>query len=437
MKHRQGFETRALHAGYRGDSATGSCGVPIYRTAAYHFRDTEEAARRFNLEEPGNIYTRITNPTQEIMEKRLADLEGGTGAVALASGTNAVFYAIINLCRAGDEILASRSLYGGTYTLFHDILPDFGITVRFFDPAEPSDLKDLFTERTKGIFTETIGNPTLDVADLEKLADTAHSRHVPLLVDNTFATPYLCRPIEHGADIVIHSLTKWINGHGTGIGGIVVDAGRFDWFAGDFPSLTEPDPSYHGIRYADPANGPAPFALRLRLVPLRNMGGCMAPDNAWLTLQGVETLALRMERHCENGARVAAFLKEQRGVEWVRYPGLPDDPAYPVAARYFGSPDGSFSGFGGMVVFGIKGGLRAGSAFINNLSLFSHLANVGDAKSLAIHPASTTHAQLDSGALEKSGISDNLIRLSIGIESYRDIEHDLSRGLAAAGGRED
>lgn len=439
MKKKQGFETLSLHAGFSGDSTTGSRAVPVHRTAAYLFKDTGHAARLFNLEEPGNIYTRLGNPTQEVLEQRMAALEGGAAAVALASGTNAIYYAVINLCAQGDEIAASRSLYGGTYTMFHDILPSFGITTRFFDLDDPAGLEGAFTDRTKAVFVETLGNPTLDVADLSRLAGIAHAHGVPLMVDNTFATPYLCRPIEHGADIVIHSLTKWIGGHGTGIGGVVVDAGKFDWTGGKFPLLTEPDPSYHGLRYAldlGPMN-PIGYAMRLRLVPLRNLGGCLSPDNAWLFLQGLETLSLRMERHSENALRVAEYLDNHADVAWVRYPGLPSDPSHETARRILGSPDGTFTGFGGMVVFGIQGGKEAGSRFINALTVFSHLANVGDAKSLAIHPASTTHSQLDESALEAAGVGGDLIRLSVGIESIGDLLEDLKSALSRAAGKEE
>ena len=428
------FETIAIHGGFSGDVSTGSRAVPVHRTAAYLFRDTEHAARLFNLEEAGNIYTRLGNPTQSVLEERMAALEGGAAAVALASGTNAIFYAVINICAQGDEIAASKNLYGGTYTMFNDILPSYGIKTKFFDLNNENSLQDAITDKTKLVFTETIGNPGLDVADLSSLAVSAHSAGLPLLVDNTFATPYLCRPIEHGADIVIHSLTKWIGGHGTGIGGIVIDSGKFDWRSGKFPLMTEPDSSYHGLRYALDLGdmNSIGYAMRLRLVPLRNLGGCISPDNVWMFLQGLETLALRMERHSENALKAAEFLQSHSGVSWVRYPGLENDASNPLARRVLGSPGGSFTGFGGMLVFGIKGGSAAGSVFINSLKLFSHLANVGDAKSLAVHPASTTHAQLDSSALKDAGVGEDLIRLSIGIESIDDIITDLKQALEAA-----
>jgi len=429
-----GFETLSIHAGFGGDPESGSRAVPVHRTAAYLFKNTEQAAKLFNLEEAGNIYTRLGNPTQNILEERMTALEGGAAAVALASGTNAIFYAVINICAQGDEIAASKNLYGGTYTMFNDILPSYGIKTRFFDLNDKTSLAKAVTEKTKLVFTETIGNPALDVADLALLADTAHSSGLPLMVDNTFATPFLCRPIEHGADIVVHSLTKWIGGHGTGIGGIVIDSGRFDWTGGKFPLMNEPDPSYHGLRYALDLGemNPIGYAMRLRLVPLRNLGGCISPDNVWLFLQGLETLALRMERHSENALRAAEYLSEHSDVAWIRYPGLKGDPSEPLAKKYLGSPDGRNSGCGGMVVFGIKGGKKAGSRFINSLKLFSHLANVGDAKSLAIHPASTTHAQLTPDALSEAGVGEDLIRLSVGIESIDDILSDLKQALDAA-----
>lgn len=430
MKKNNKFETIAIHGGFEGDPSTGSRAVPVHRTSAYLFRDTEHAANLFNLQEAGNIYTRLGNPTQGILEERAAALEGGMAAVAVASGTNAVFYAIINICAQGDEVAASKNLYGGSYTMLNDILPSYGIKTRFFDLNDEESLASAITDKTKLVYTETIGNPGLDVADLQSLADSAHAAGIPLVVDNTFATPYLCRPIEHGADIVVHSLTKWIGGHGTGIGGIVVDSGKFDWTGGKFPLMTEPDLSYHGLRYALDLGdmNPVGFAVRLRLVPLRNLGGCISPDNAWMFLQGLETLALRMERHSENAKKAAEYLQAHPGVAWVRYPGLKGDPSEKLADKYLGTPSGA-DAKGGMIVFGIKGGREAGSRFINSLKLFSHLANVGDAKSLAIHPASTTHSQLDADALEDAGVGEDLIRLSIGIESIDDIIADLEQAL--------
>ena len=423
------FETLCLHAGHRPDPATKSRAVPVYRTSAYAFRDTKHAADLFSLKEPGNIYSRIMNPTCDVLEQRVAALEGGGAALALASGTSAIFYSIINLCRSGDEVVAAHNLYGGTYTQFDSILPRFGIRTRFVDPREPENFDRAITPKTRLLYCETIGNPGLDVADLQEISAIAHARHLPLIVDSTFTTPYLLRPLEHGADIVVHSLTKWLGGHGAGIGGIVVDSGRFDWAAGDFPLLTEPDPAYHGIRYAHDLGdlNPLAFIMRMRLVPLRNLGACLSPDNAWIFLQGIETLPLRMERHSENARAVALHLKDHPRVEWVRYPGLEDDPTYPVARRYL------TQGFGGMVIFGIRGGMEAGAAFIDHLRLFSHLANVGDAKSLAIQPAGTTHSQLSEEQRRTAGITPELIRLSIGLEHIDDILEDIDQALKNSG----
>jgi O-acetylhomoserine (thiol)-lyase len=429
QEKRMKLETLCLHAGQEAEPTTRSRAVPVYRTSSYLFDSTEHAANLFALKEMGNIYTRIMNPTQAVLEKRVAALEGGAAALALASGTSAIFYSIINICRAGDEIVSATNLYGGTYTMFNNILPQFGVTVRFVDPRDPENFAGALTPRTKLLFCETIGNPGLDVADLEAIASIAHAEGVPLIVDSTFTTPYLLRPLEHGADIVVHSLTKWLGGHGTGIGGIVVDSGKFDWTTGKFPLLSEPDASYHGIRYALDLGESAPVAyiLRMRLVPLRNLGACISPDNAWVFLQGIETLPLRMERHSENALAVARHLREHRLVEWVRYPGLEDDPAHAVAGRYLRR------GFGAMVVFGIRGGRRAGAKFIDSLELFSHLANVGDAKSLAIHPATTTHSQLDEQQQLEGGITPELVRLSIGLEHIDDILADVDQALERSG----
>ncbi|WP_321532324.1 O-acetylhomoserine aminocarboxypropyltransferase/cysteine synthase family protein [uncultured Desulfuromonas sp.] len=419
------IETQVLHAGYQPDPTTGSRAVPVYRTSSYQFRDTEHAANLFALKELGNIYTRLMNPTTDVLEQRVAALEGGAGALALASGTSAIFYSIINLAQAGDEIVASSHLYGGSYTQFNDILPQLGIKVVFVDPADPHNFAEAITDKTKAVFTEVIGNPKLDVADIEALATIAHDHGLPLIVDSTFATPYLLRPIDHGADIVIHSLTKWLGGHGAGIGGIVVDAGRFDWTTGKHPLLSEPDPSYHGIRYATDLGelNPLAYILRMRLVPLRNLGACISPDNSWFFLQGIETLPLRMERHSENALKVARFLRDHPQVDWVSYPGLENDPSYAKAQKYLKK------GCGAMVVFGIKGGEAAGCRFIEQLHLFSHLANVGDARSLAIHPTSTTHAQLTTEQQAAGGITPELIRLSIGVEHIEDILADLEQAL--------
>lgn len=419
------IETLALHAGYTPGS-TGSCAVPVYRTSAYVFRDTEHAANLFGLKELGNIYSRLMNPTNDVLEQRVAALEGGAGALALASGTAAIFYSIINLAQAGDEIVSSSNLYGGTYTQFNNILPQLGIRVKFVDPSDPQNFAKAITAKTKALYTETIGNPSLDVADIEAIAKIAHAHGLPLIVDSTFTTPHLLRPIEHGADIVVHSLTKWLGGHGNGIGGIVVDSGKFNWASGKHPLLSEPDESYHGIRYAiDLPEGLRPLAyiLRMRLVPLRNLGACLSPDNAWQFLQGIETLALRMERHSENALAVAKFLEKQAEVEWVRYPGLERHPSYKIAKKLFKN------GFGATVVFEVKGGEAAGKKFIEKLQIFSHLANVGDAKSLAIHPATTTHSQLTVKQQAEGGITPGLVRLSVGLEHIDDILSDLKQAL--------
>jgi len=428
MKDNFKFETLALHAGQKPDPATLSRGVALYRTSSYVFKNTEHAANLFALKELGNIYTRLGNPTQEILENRVAALEGGAAALALASGTSAIFYSIINICRTGDEVVSGSNLYGGTYTMFNDILPQFGITVKFVDARDPRNFEKAISSKTKAVYIETIGNPVLDFADITAVAKIAHKENLPLIVDSTFTTPYLLRPFEHGADIVVHSLTKWLGGHGAGIGGIVVDSGKFNWKDKKFTLYNEPDNSYHGIRYAHDLGdlNPLAFILRMRLVPLRNLGACISPDNAWIFLQGIETLPLRMERHCENALAVARFLKDNPKVEWVRYPGLPDDPAYKTASNYLKK------GFGGMVVFGIKGGRKAGEAFINNLKLFSHLANVGDAKSLALHPASTSHSQLNEEQQRASGLTPELVRLSIGIEHIDDIVADITQALTRA-----
>ena len=386
----QKLNTQCLHAGQIPDPTTQARAVPIYRTSSYTFNDTEHAANLFALKELGNVYTRLMNPTQDVLEQRVAAMEGGIGALALASGTSGIFYSIINICQAGDEIVSAHNLYGGTFTMFNNILPQFGINVRFVDISDPDAINKAITSNTKLVYCETIGNPALEVTDLEMVAAIAHKHDIPLIVDSTFTTPYLLRPIEHGADIVVHSLTKWLGGHGTGIGGIVVDSGTFDWSTGKFPLMSEPDPSYHGLRYAHDLGDLSPLAyiLRMRLVPLRNLGACISPDNAWMFLQGIETLPLRMKQHSENALQVAKYLKTHPAVEWVRYPGLTGDPNQAIARQYLRK------GAGAMVVFGIKGGSAAGRACIESLELFSHLANVGDAKSLAIHPASTTHSQL-------------------------------------------
>jgi len=422
------FETIALHGGQTIDQDTLSRAVPVYRTSSYVFKTAEHAANLFALKELGNIYTRIGNPTQDVLEQRVAQLEGGAAALALASGTSAIFYAIINVCSQGDEIIAANNLYGGTYTQFGSILPQLGIKVHFVDPEDPQNFARAITDKTRAIFCETIGNPTLNVVDFEAISKIAKANELPLIVDSTFTPPCLLRPIEHGADIVIHSLTKWMGGHGTGIGGIVIDAGRFDWTNPKFSLYNEPDDSYHGLRYAHDLGdfNPVAFALRMRLVPLRNLGASITPDNCWMFLQGIETLGLRMERHCSNTKQVADYLKDHGAVDWVYYPGHQGSPGHENAIRYLKN------GFGGMVTFGIKGGLEAGQKFIEALKLVSHLANVGDAKSLAIHPASTTHSQLSPEQLAESGISESMVRLSIGIEHIDDIKADIEQALQKA-----
>ncbi|MBT9313477.1 O-acetylhomoserine aminocarboxypropyltransferase/cysteine synthase family protein [Leptothoe kymatousa] len=425
MSAKHGLGTQCLHAGQEPDPTTLSRAVPVYRTSSYVFKDAEHAANLFGLKELGNIYTRLMNPTHDVLEKRVAALEGGVAALALASGTSAIFYSIINICQAGDEIVSANTLYGGTYTMFKNILPTLGIKVNLVDPRNPENFRAAINDKCKLVYCETVSNPGLEVSDLEAISAIAHEHGLPLVVDSTFTTPYLIRPLEHGADIVVHSLTKWLGGHGTGIGGIMVDSGKFDWTSGKFPLMSDPDASYHGLRFAHDLGPLAPLAytLRMRLVPLRNLGACIAPDNAWMFLQGIETLHLRMQRHCENAMAVAEFLAQHPKVAWVRYPGLETDKAHEIAKRYLKH------GFGAMVVFGISGGADAGKDFIGKLGLFSHLANVGDAKSLAIHPASTTHSQLSEQDLASAGIAPELIRLAIGIEDADDIIDDLKQAL--------
>ncbi len=422
------IETLALHGGRITDQTTFSHAAPVHRTSAYMFRDTEHAANLFALKELGNIYTRIGNPTQDILEQRVAQMEGGAAALALGSGTSAIFYTMINICAQGDEIVAANNLYGGTYIQFDSILPQLGIKVHFVDPTDPENFRKAINTKTRAVFCETIGNPALNVADLEAIADIAHDNNLPLIVDSTFTPPCMLRPIDHGADIVIHSLTKWMGGHGTGIGGIVIDAAKFDWTDPKFTLYNEPDSSYHGLRYAHDLGdlNPVAFILRMRLVPLRNLGACISPDNCWIFLQGIETLTLRMERHCANASEIADFLSNHELVDWVYYPGLAGSPGSDQAAKYLKN------GFGGMVTFGIKGGLAAGQKFIDGLKLLSHVANVGDAKSLAIHPASTTHSQLSPEQLQESGIQESMVRLSIGIEHIDDIREDIDQALRQA-----
>jgi len=423
------LETLAIHAGYSPDPTTKAVAVPIYQTTSYAFDDTQHGADLFDLKVPGNIYTRIMNPTNDVLEKRVAALEGGVGALAVASGMAAIAYAIQTLVEVGDNIVSVAKLYGGTYNLFAHTLPRQGIEVRFAPHDDIAALEALIDDRTKAVFCESIGNPAGNIIDLSALADAAHRHGVPLIVDNTVASPVLCRPFEHGADIVVHSLTKYMGGHGTSIGGIVVDSGKFPWaqHKDRFPLLNTPDPSYHGVTYTE-AFGAAAFIGRCRVVPLRNMGAALSPFNAFLILQGLETLALRMERHCENALKVAEFLKGHEQVAWVKYAGLPDHPEHALAQRYMGGRPAS------ILSFGIRGGLEAGARFIDALKLVVRLVNIGDAKSLACHPASTTHRQLNAEELEKAGVPQDMIRLSIGIEHIDDILADLIQALEAAKG---
>ncbi len=423
------LETQCLHAGTAPDPSTNSRAMAIHRTSSYVFNDTEHAANLFGLRELGNIYTRLMNPTQDALEQRVAALEGGAAGLALASGTAAIFNSINNICKAGDEIVSADNLYGGTFTMFNDILPQFGVKTTFVDPNVPDNFAGAITPNTKAIFCETLSNPASDIADIEAISDVAHSHGIPLIVDATFTTPVLQRSIEFGADIVINSLTKWMGGHGTGIGGIVVDAGKFNWQSEKFPLMVEPESSYHGVRWAYDLPEmllPVAYLIRMRVIPLRNLGACISPDNAWMFAQGIETLPLRMQKHCENAKGVANYLNSHSQVEWVRYPGLEGDPSHTLNEKYLNGMGGS------MVVFGIKGGLEAGQKFIEGLELFSHLANVGDAKSLAIHPATTTHSQLTADQQSDAGISPGLVRLSIGIEHVDDIIEDIDKGLSAA-----
>lgn len=419
------FNTVAVHGGQEPDPATGSRAVPIYQTTSYNFRDADHAANLFGLKESGNIYTRLMNPTTDVLEKRVAALEGGVGALAFASGHAAISAAILNIAQAGDEIVSSSTLYGGTYNMFAYTLPRLGIKVTFVDPSDPENFAKAITPKTKALYAETIGNPKIDVLDIEKVAAIAHSNGIPLLLDSTFTTPYLCRPIDFGADVVIHSATKFIGGHGTSMGGIVVDSGKFNWANGKFPLLSEPDPSYHDLSYTA-ALGSLAYIIRLRVQVLRDLGACISPFNSFSLLQGLETLHLRMERHSQNAQKVAEYLQQHESVSWVSYPGLASHPDHQLAQKYL--PKGA----GAMMTFGIKGGLAAGKTFINSLKLFSLLANVGDSKSLVIHPASTTHSQLSSEQLAAAGVSDDMVRLSIGIEDVEDIIADLAQAFAAS-----
>jgi O-acetylhomoserine (thiol)-lyase len=424
----QHFATLAVHAGQTVDPTSHSRAVPIYQTTSYLFDDADHAARLFALEEFGNIYSRIGNPTVDVLEQRVAALEGGVAGLALASGQAAETLAILTLARAGDEIVSTTSLYGGTYNLYHHTLPRLGITVKFADAADYDGLRRLITPRTRALYSESIGNPKLDVLDIEKLADIAHESGLPLIIDNTSASPALCRPIAFGADLVVNSATKFLGGHGNSIGGVLVDAGRFDWVeSGRFRDLTEPDPSYHGIRFADKF-GPLAFIIKARVQGLRDTGACMSPFNAFLILQGIETLHLRMQRHSENALAVAKHLQKHAQVEWLNYPGLETSPFFRLARKYL--PDGG----GSLLTFGIRGGHAAGKRFINSVKLFSLLANIGDTKSLVIHPASTTHQQLTVEEQRATGVTPDLVRLSVGIEDVRDLVADLDQAFAVEQG---
>jgi O-acetylhomoserine (thiol)-lyase len=421
-----GFDTLALHAGQEVDSATTARAVPIYQSTSYVFQDTDHAANLFSLAEQGNIYTRIMNPTTDVFEKRVAALEGGVGALATASGQSAETLAILNIAGAGDEIVSSAALYGGTYNLFHYTLPKIGINVKFVEGNDPEAFRTAITDKTKAVYSETVGNPQLDTLDIEGISAAAHEAGVPLIVDNTLPSPYLVTPLAHGADVVVHSATKFIGGHGTTIGGVIVDGGRFPWDNGRFPGFTEPDPSYHGLEFY-PTLGELSFILKARVQMLRDYGPAISPFNSFLLLQGLETLPLRMERHSQNAQAVAEFLSGHPRVNWVNYPGLSDHPTHDVATKYH--RDGLY---GAILGFGIDGGLEAGKKFIDRLELHSLLANVGDAKSLVIHPASTTHSQLSADEQKSTGVTDDYVRLSVGLESIDDILYDLDQALNGA-----
>jgi len=428
------FNTLCLHAGWEDrDPTTTARAVPIYRSSPFRFNSTQHAADLFSLKELGNIYSRLGNPTNDILEKRFSMLQGGhpLAGLCVSSGTNAVFYGIINICQAGDNFVSSKNLYGGSYTMFNDILPTMGITCRFVDVNNPAEIEAAIDDKTRCVYTETCSNPRLQVADLDAVVAVAHAAGLPVVVDDTFSTPWMQRPFDHGADIIVHSLTKWTGGHGTAIGGILVDSGRFNWKGGRHPMYDNPDTSYGGLRWGHDlpeALAPLAFILRCRTVPLRNLGGCMSPDNAWMFLQGIETLPYRMDRHCQNALAVAEHLEAHPGVEWVRYPGLKTDPEYERNLKYLRGKGGS------MVVIGIKGGVEAGKKVIEAFKLFTHCANVGDAKSLAIHPATTTHSQLTPEAQIAAGCPPELIRLNIGIEDIEDILADLDMAIMTANG---
>lgn len=420
------FDTLQIHAGQEADPATGSRAVPIYQTTSYVFNNAEHASNLFALKELGNIYTRLMNPTSDVFEKRVAALEGGTAALAVASGSAAITYAILNIAGAGDEIVSASTLYGGTYNLFSITLPKLGIKTVFVDPDDPENFRKAINERTKAVYLETIGNPGINIIDIQAVADIAHENGVPLIIDNTFGTPYLIRPFEFGADVVVHSATKFIGGHGTSLGGVIVDGGKFDWSAsGRFPGFTEPDPSYHGLKYYE-ALGSVAFVMKIRVQLLRDTGAAISPFNSFLLLQGLETLSLRVERHVANAKKIAQFLQNHPAVSWVNYPSLPGNKYHQLSQKYL--PKGS----GSIFTFGIKGGVEAGRKFIDSLKIFSLLANVADAKSLVIHPASTTHSQLTEEEQKAAGVTPEQIRLSVGIEDVEDLIEDLDQALKNA-----
>ncbi|BFI98288.1 MULTISPECIES: homocysteine synthase [Priestia] len=419
-------ETQAIHSGQQLDPATFSRAVPIYQTSSFGFKDTEHAASLFNLSEQGYIYTRIVNPTTDVFEQRIAELEGGVGALGVASGQSATTFSILNIASAGDEIVSASSLYGGTYNLFSSTLPKLGITVKFVNADNPENFRSAITSKTKAIYAESVGNPQGNVLDIEAVADIAHEHGIPLIIDNTVPSPYLLRPIDFGADIVVHSATKFLGGHGTAIGGVIVDSGKFDWEAsGKFPDLTTPDPSYHGLVYTEAA-GEAAYITKARIQLLRDIGAALSPFNSFLLLQGVETLHLRLERHSENALKVAKFLEQHELVDWVNYAGLPSHPSYSLAQKYL--PKGQ----GAILTFGVRGGKNAAAKLIDSVQLFSHLANIGDSKSLIIHPASTTHQQLSEDEQKASGVTPELIRLSVGTEAIDDLLEDLDYALKAS-----
>ena len=420
-----GFNTRSLHHGYQPDPTTGARAVPIYQSTSFVFKDSDHAARLFALQEFGNIYSRIMNPTADVLEQRVASLENGVAGLATASGQAAQFLTINGLLESGDEVVSASTLYGGTYTQFDVSFRRMGYQAKFVEPDDPENFRKAITKKTRCLYAETISNPRGNILDIEAVAKIAHEHNLPLVIDNTFATPYLCRPIDHGADIVVHSLTKFMGGHGNSIGGIIVDSGKFDWKKGPFPQINQPSPAYHGMNFSE-VFGPIAFIIRARVEALRDLGPCMSPFNAFLFLQGIETLGMRMDRHISNALAVAKFLQAHKSVTWIKYPGLVDNPYHALAQKYL--PKGA----GAVFSFGIKGGIEAGKKFVDSLKVFSHLANVGDARSLVIHPASTTHQQLSAEQQKAAGVEPDMIRLSVGLEDIEDLEWDLDQALAVS-----